>query len=351
MCYDGAQFVLEKAKNLDWCLCIFFSVDIEGATKFKSEARARQHDQGWQTDNDWCSVFEKFYQDFPDFFRKSYSILSDRRETSDITQPCFPVIWKFVGDEILFYAPLTDSRQSLEHITAFCQAIKNYNKELANNGVDVQCKGTAWLAGFPMNNRIVLTSRSSTKSGSIIDFIGSSVDAGFRITKYSSSKRLVISLDLLWMLVETRHYCQDIARYHWFDIRFLGDHILKGVFSGQEYPIFRIVLTGENDDAWRMPPRVEYPAILDFLGSFSKRLSYHTFIRPFVVDDPCGLFADIPDKFAEQRELLIDYIINGQKELAGGDDCRQKEYPVELPEKSRVVEDLTTGNEATLYFF
>lgn len=119
----GEQFILEKAQNYSWCLCLFFSVDLENATDYKIKMRSRQQEDGLTIDNDWCAVFERFYREFPIDFRRAYLPLASQPETKDIFPPISPVVWKFAGDEILFYAPLTDCRQILEHISAFAQTI------------------------------------------------------------------------------------------------------------------------------------------------------------------------------------------------------------------------------------
>ena len=111
MSISSTQITIQNAaENCDWCLCIFFSVDIEGATAYKVETRSRKGD------DDWCSLFESFYVDFPTCFLSEYSSLARNRATKNIQQPIPPIIWKFVGDEILLYSPLTDSSQTLEHV-------------------------------------------------------------------------------------------------------------------------------------------------------------------------------------------------------------------------------------------
>ena len=148
MCSNGEEIVLEKGKNLDWCLCVFFSVDLEGATKYKNEVRSNQYKHGYKSVDDWCAAFKTFYIDFPDYFRKAYTLLSKQKETEDIRQPIVPVLWKFIGDEILLYAPIEDSCQILEHLHAFQQAIVNYNGYLSKNGVGIRYSSPP-LSSYP----------------------------------------------------------------------------------------------------------------------------------------------------------------------------------------------------------
>ena len=322
---SATQIVQESAQKNDWCLCIFFSVDIEGATAYKVETRARTRDDEWRsTDDDWCFLFESFYVDFPECFLSEYSVLANTQATKTIQEPTHPALWKFIGDEILFYAPLSDSCQTLEHIRAFHQAIVNYNAKLRVQGVKVRCKGTVWLVGFPNNNRIVLIPPGDTvcqtASNSLIDFVGSSTDCGFRLTKYSSSRMLVVSLDLLWMLMESiKRYetatCFEFIRRR---IRYAGKHELKGIFSGKPYPVFWIDSLAKPpvEDKWTNMAVCECDDIIRFCEEFSESANPNDFIRPFVFGDPSGLFIDIPHSFELRRDMFIRYKTKATKQTA-----------------------------------
>jgi len=335
MSTEGERIAIEKCKNLDWCLCIFFSVDLEGATKYKTEARQEQYEGGPKIDNDWCAVFKNFYIDFPNYFKSAYTVLSAQIETKSIRQPITPVLWKFIGDEILFYAPIEDSCQVLEHLYAFQQTISNYNDALEKNEVKVRCKGTAWVAGFPFNNRIILIEAGNGRS--IVDFIGSSIDAGFRISKYTTSRRLVISFDLLWMLLIARKKYDKVQRYN-FDIRFYGEYALKGVLKETEYPIFWLHWKRENDDRWKIPSRIEdYDDILGYCQKFSEKLGNDAFIRPFVENDPSGLLTAIPDRFETYRSQLKEYLKASEKVALVEAEVQQREKTKTLPANIRVL--------------
>jgi hypothetical protein len=302
----SADIVLRAAKSKDWLLCIFFSIDLEGATAYKVETRSRNGDE------DWCAVFETFYSDFPRIFFRSYTLLSNNEATKSIIEPEAPTVWKCAGDEILFFAPLTDSRQTLEHVRSFGQSIIDYNKGLNGQGYDIRCKGTVWIAGFPVNNRIV--SVPTTIQGgnrTIVDFIGSSIDCGFRLTKFSSSRRLTVSLDLLWLLIESKRNCSEARLFDWIKFRFYGSHELKGVFSGKPYPVFWCDLYQDKtpaEDNWNcLPPLCDNDELIKFCEKTAGRIKSHDFIRPFVSNDPVGLFSTVPEGFELQRKSLLRY--------------------------------------------
>ncbi|GHT40840.1 hypothetical protein FACS189443_1750 [Planctomycetales bacterium] len=343
--------IYTAATSTDWCLCIFFSVDIEGATAYKVETRNQK-----DGDNDWCLLFESFYVDMPAHFLSEYSEkLADRLATKGIKEPYRPILWKFVGDEILFYAPLTDARQSLEHLRAFCQAIKNYNQELKEQNVSVICKGTSWLAGFPINNRIILIPNYeklcvSDQNKSIVDFIGSSIDCGFRLTKFSSARKLVISLDLLWMVAESAKQCPDATRFEFITsrIRYAGRHELKGVFSGNRYPVFWIDMLSDPsiEDKWVTSERCCVGDIIKFCEDFSSNVGTSDFIKPFIENDPSGCFCGIPETFKLQRQLLINYkekaAKSNKQETA---DSTQSAETANLPTEARPVKPINDSNQ------
>jgi hypothetical protein len=313
---SSQEIIYEAEKDNNWCLCIFFSVDIEGATAYKVETRTKGY-----SDNDWCTLFESFYTDFPKYFFSEYD------HHTHIQPAKCPVLWKFVGDEILFYAPLTDSYQTLDHLDAFCQTIINYNQRLEDKRVEVRCKGTAWIAGFPVNNRIILISDYAQKQSvkqypPIVDFIGSSIDCGFRLTKFASPRMLVVSLDLLWIVSVLLKQHKKDTRFEFIgtNIKYAGRQTLKGVFSGQPYPVFGIDLSSKSsvEDNKSVMASLESkwiavspPCDRNDIVSFCKELSSHVdpsdFIEPFIANDVSGLFKTITNDFEKQRNTLISY--------------------------------------------
>jgi hypothetical protein len=303
MSKSAIEIVSEMSRSKSWCLCLFFSVDIEGATRYKS-VKQLQHGH-----DDWCTVFESFYIRFPKDFTQSYIPLP--QSVSDVSDTCTtPAIWKYVGDEILFYVPLNNSQHVLTHVSNFGQTLIDYDKLLQAQGL--HCKGTMWLAGFPINNRVVVIPDISESNNKLIDFIGSSIDCGFRLSKFSSPRRLVLSLDLIWMLSTVLQKSTRAKQYDWFVFRYHGEHELKGVFSGRKYPIFGLDLYANDtleEDKWnQIPPKCEdKDAIIKFCEKVHDKMNEHDFIRPFIANDKSSLFSEIPLRFKEQQELLKNY--------------------------------------------
>jgi len=169
-----------------------------------------------------------------------------------------------------------------------------------------------WIGGVPNNNRIVLTQNS-------VDFIGSSIDCGFRLTKFSSPRRLVVSLDLLWMFAESFLACLKTTVYRAIQFKYHGEHDLKGVFSGKRYPVFWYDLyhSGECiEEQWlSQQPYCGVEAIVAFCKKVAARVKEDDFIRPFIVDDPANLFVDIPLGFDQKRRDIPAYNEQSQNTL------------------------------------
>ncbi|MDR2170543.1 MAG: hypothetical protein LBP59_10410 [Planctomycetaceae bacterium] len=305
---ESEDFVRKAEKENSWCLCIFFSVDFEGSTAYKVEARQTQGD------DDWCSTFKSFYINFPLQFLQQYDILDGHPFTY---KPLHPALWKFVGDEILFYAPLTDSRQTLEHIRAFYQTIADYNIVLSKQDIKPRCKGTVWVAGFPVNNRIILipnyASNAIKPDDYSVDFVGISIDCGFRLTKFATSGKLVVSLDLLWMLADSLVSERSITHFAFIrsKIRYAGRSELKGVFSGKPYPVFWISMFSDNtiEGKWENATFCDCDSILKFCDEIASSTK-SDFIKPFIAGNKAENFQYIPIEFEQQRNIIKGYCMN-----------------------------------------
>lgn len=210
---------------------VFFSVDLVGSTAFKFRTSLEENID--DSKHPWLAVFSNFYSDFPVLFRQYYEIIYTNMK-SDGTEI---VSWKAVGDELLFYADITKKYQIVELMRAFIQTINEYKKILKDKKLNLSLKGTAWTAGFPIIN-------SEVYVGEDLDFIGPSIDTGFRLTKFSTTSRLYISVELAYILsLEAKHieYNFPIIKNLYYD----GEECLKGVLNNKPYP--KIFIYVEED--------------------------------------------------------------------------------------------------------
>ncbi len=240
-------------------LRLFFSVDLVGSTALKN-----RHDS-FGSKPYWVTLIKGFYTDFQDDFRKSEPELELRI-----------IPWKLLGDEILFFLEIVTQNDIKKSIKAFSNTLRNFKPKLEDLVVKtlqgskhgypkINIKGTAWLAGFP-NINTSFSLPMSKELPEVIDFLGPSMDTGFRLTRHATPNRLVVSIELAHMLADT-----DSKTKLYFD----GEHELKGVLSGVPYPVFwihvednlsnsRMKLSGQK----HRPPE----SVLKYVHEYVKRI-------------------------------------------------------------------------------
>ena len=277
-----------------WKMRLFASADLVGSTAYK----ASQWDKRIP---DWATTFRDFFDKFPGFVEKKYDSLPnfdhgfarpDRRLTP----------WKFLGDEALFVVDLTQHEEVASHVLAFKNALKEFPSEWMKDDkpIPLRLKGTLWIAGFPVTNREI-TIRISPDN-SIVDFIGPSIDAGFRIAKFSSERSLALSADLAHMLQDA------VERLEWnkslFTLKLSGREPLKGVLGSIGYPVVLLHVDDGNASAEEKLLGIkhdsEWATLKDFLQGFIQA----NLSRPFIETDPDQRYKRIPDEFVHLRDEL-----------------------------------------------
>ena len=166
-----------------------------------------------------------------------------------------PLIWKTIGDEIVFCNKIHDIEHLAICINAFISTLDNHSKALEARRLDdagkmpsgLDVKGTAWIAAFPYPNITVSISQkirtlnletteefevSSESDPQGFDFLGQSIDTGFRISSLSGIDRISVSAELAYLLC-------DLAIDGKLDVKlhYLGRETLKGVTTGRTYPV------------------------------------------------------------------------------------------------------------------
>jgi len=307
------DIVKEHALHSKWCMCMFFSVDLAGATAYKAAMRESHTDQ--KRDTRWCEAFHTFYKVFPKILFEKY--VERKTKEDDIHPLCQPVTWKYVGDEILFYAPVSCHRHLVDHITYFHETLKKYSNDyLDEHDQLLRCKGTSWLAGFPVNNRIILiddsTGAKTKQPPSRIDFLGSSIDTGFRLTKFATPQKLVVSFELAWMLADYYVSMQSDNNSGWMRFHFDGRYELKGVNNSRPYPVFWLDMdykktSGESslaglEDVWLKTVQCDTSQVVTYCEEYQDK--EQVIIRPFIAGDIGGRFEQRPIDFDARRERV-----------------------------------------------
>ncbi|MDF3057505.1 MAG: hypothetical protein K0R17_1720 [Rariglobus sp.] len=202
-------------------LRLFASIDLEGSTAFKQTLANRQN-------RTWLSVVLNFV----DTFEQSYwqHIGTQALDVAKTTSPKQPRLWKILGDELVFAMEIKRPVDAAIYIDALAAAIKEWNRLVLAQRKNppalperpLLVKGAAWLAGFPVNNAVLPI------AGNHHDYIGPSMDTGFRLARLASPRRLALAVELAWLLLDL-----DSSR----QIEFAGrTRELKGVAADSGYP-------------------------------------------------------------------------------------------------------------------
>lgn len=307
----------------DQCtLRLFLSADVVGSTAYKAENSTGLAPA-------WSETFNSFFNDFPRFLKNEGYAKLPPSCPSDV-HPAEP--WKFSGDEILFYTKLNHRTEVVSHLAAFKMALREYPDVWRQKDVSLNLKGTAWLAGFPVLNTEL---RLSQEGREVLDFIGPSIDLGFRLGQFASPRRFVMSTDLTLLLTDALDHLKVDARDKTFSIEYHGRHELKGVIKGEPYPIFWLdTLDGKVDEEDQLLGN----------GRNSARGDCQTFARNFIngnsrlwlpfLHSENDQYHNIPEAFSEILEALN--VQDREEQLASSkfsDDDLKSEQP--LPETPR----------------
>ena len=268
-------------------LRLFLSADIVGSTAFKQNASVleaqEQLDENGQIKNaafpSWFTVVLQFYQQAEQTFAMRWQDIADQKINSDgddlFGDP--PELWKTIGDEVLFTKRVDHPWQAVVCLHAWITTLDALREFLGENKLNV--KSTAWLADFPLRNNEIVLRKITTSSledaddtyilnnqnglrdyygenskGYIRDFIGPSIDTGFRIAGFASIRKLAISAELTYLLSceqiraqkNPKLYAQRNYVLPSFTFKYDGREQLKGVLNGHGYPIFWIDLDQNN---------------------------------------------------------------------------------------------------------
>lgn len=217
----GDQRRVTRGEFEEWArprLMLFLSADIEHSTRLKQQAR---------NTSEWLPKVFDFISEFPAEFQSSRET---RAVESGGAAPAPQPTWKVLGDEVIFAIEIRDTARVREETEAFATALLAWNSSRS-----IMIKGAAWMAGFPVANTLIpVVGRSG---GLEADYIGPSMDAGFRLSKAATSRRLVVSVELAWWIL---HHAGPSAAACGLDLHFQGCLIHKGLAEETGYPLIWI---------------------------------------------------------------------------------------------------------------
>ncbi len=333
-------------------LRLFLSVDIVGSTAFKqSNQAAFKSDEKSisRVAEPWFSPIAEFYREIERLFSQEWTIYAEtvaKRFDWPIGEP--PELWKSAGDELLYIKLLRDHREALACLHCWIRSVSIFRVALRVKYPSLDVKSTAWIAGFPITNTEVIFNSSLDYSdgplndddtifsnlallhkyyenGSSVtmrrDFIGPSIDAGFRLCALATPRKFIIAVDLALMLVHAVRGSPPELGLDELEIHYEGRQHLKGVLGGLGYPVFWI------DMAKSSPLERAEDTLLDQKSRNTddiKRFCEQFFLEhkgniiiPYIEGSEDTYFSTIPDNHRARLKVLEDYWLNegGRREL------------------------------------
>jgi hypothetical protein len=231
-------------------LRLFLSVDLVGSTPYKQSRQI------------WRPEILSFYRNFDYILQAQYRAFSEGRDNLPA-----PEFWKSNGDELLYACELQDLNHAHAVMHVWLAALNEYRALDAGDAVHLDVKSTAWIGLFPVPNSEVFFRRGMTqqpldnvndailvqadirdewyskRTSHLItrDFVGPSIDTGFRLTSWASPDRLIVSVDLAFLL--TGAYAKGIGPLR---LHLSGKDKLRGVIDNQPYPTIWIPVGSRN---------------------------------------------------------------------------------------------------------
>lgn len=318
-------------------LRLFLSADVIGSTAYKSSrsliGKATKGKESFEGHTPpWLFPMASFYADVDRTFSARWSQHESRskKKRPDRTIPS-PKFWKSNGDEVLYTQRLNDYREAYNSVRIWKEVVLDYRYRLKLKHPELDVKATAWVAGFPLTNSEVIFRKTigktdpydtgddlfynfyllsefynGTRGNELTrDFIGPSIDTGFRLCALATARKFVISVDLALMLA---NYNDDTGIDLGF--RYDGRHLLKGVMGGERYPIFWIDMGGNDalsqTEDKLMPisgQNLNRDDIMKFCREFFSA-NNSKLIYPFIKEDLGEKFDNIPPMYAERLDQL-----------------------------------------------
>nr|WP_314528505.1 hypothetical protein [uncultured Brevundimonas sp.] len=181
----------------------------------------------------------------------------------------------------------------------------------------------------------------SEASGYIVDYIGPSIDIGFRLSAHATSRRMIISVGTAYILSLTTSLEKLGLRDH--VVKYAGSAPLKGVFGGAPYPLFWIDMAVEGDlalmeDKLTSPPDCNLKFVEKYCEKFFDENKGYTF-KPFIISDHEPELKAKPDWYDGVISLLAqNYAEDDVPEPVDGDFGEEGEgdqVPISLLDKSK----------------
>jgi len=313
-------------------LRLFLSADLVGSTALKQSGNLplsapREEDNFADLGASWFNDIGHFYRSLEIEFTKQWEhYCSTIAKKYDWPTGDSPELWKSNGDDLIYVKELRESRECFAAICCWLRAIVAYRNKLKTDNPRLDVKAAAWVAGFPIaNSEVVFTknidvsdialgtgmpkvhhyylldrwySEPDSRALLVKDYIGPSIDTGFRVAGKATPRQFMVSLEvaLLLSLVTPPEELDNVIR-----VRYEGKESLKGVMGGVPYPLFWIDAHLSDDltkleDALLQPNAPNRDDARRFCVEFINRHDRYIF-RPFLRESTEPLLSLIPENY------------------------------------------------------
>lgn len=317
-------------------LRIFLSADIVGSTSLKQSTQRKSEiddSEGRRAQNPkWFTIIQGFYHEAAHNLIAEWLKGKNSRGAKQELYGPNPTFWKTAGDEIIFTKIITDHRQVRVILNCWIAAIQKVRDFLKKEKSNLDVKCTIWMAGFPVWNQEIAVNRSPEKNEGdqgnffvangmllnkfyenqsttevLIDYIGPSIDTGFRLSSLSTTRKMIISVDVAYMLSLTdQNTPKGLNKLEMF---FDGTHSLRGVIGGDPYPIFWIDTLPETEifrkeDALKSKQFVNMDRAKEYCYAFYDHYE-DFFFAPFIGDINKQTASSPPEWYETHLGLLV----------------------------------------------
>ncbi|HKU96239.1 MAG TPA: hypothetical protein VJR58_13235 [Vineibacter sp.] len=297
-------------------LRLFLSLDIQGSTSFKYQVTP-------ETFEAWLPIIHWFYIETQAALERSWLRAAGRFRHADAGPD--PILWKSAGDELLFVKEVTHPLQCLAAVLAFRDvlALQDVDLQRRSNG-RLRLKATAWLAGFPnVNKEIPLVGSYAPDSephgnDTMVriarfghdtlahqrDFVGPSIDLGFRLTELATPRRFVVSVELAYLLADMMIRHQLTER---LNLQVEEGQVLRGILNDQEYPLIWIDMlahTAARNSLERLMsrPTCDVDVLREVCTQFIRAAPI--LVMPYIVVDGTCIYGTVPPQHVDALATL-----------------------------------------------
>lgn len=292
----------------------------------------------------WVDIILFFFSAINESFI-NFNYLENPKRTTNSSFPKFPsspAFFKGNGDEAVFELDLLSANQAYYAIQTFIMAGRRVRNEIQSHGLDL--KLNAWTAFFPtVNSRIALPSfqapatlqipdikdrlllenilnlemahRKTNMTG--LDYVGPSMDTGFRLSTLATSRRMPISIELAHILANTHDKGRSQFGGEELRVFFSGRRDLKGVLAGEGYPHFWLDSWNHQDneiikleDTFMKENQLDWNDVNKYCELFIKQQQdYLIMAYPYIDNDPDNLFNSyqpLGDQHLSNLQMKLD---------------------------------------------